>query len=172
MREHERNKVNSHGLAVRKKVIKEQIKRVSPTIFTIGHSNRTLQQFLDKLCDHSIEIVLDVRSRPASRWLPHFNRRSLEVALVGAGIQYIFRGHNLGGLEDNIDYDETITEVIELAKESSLALLCAEADYTKCHRFIILTPDLEKQGAVVKHIIWEKSSRKPAKTLQKGLFSE
>lgn len=172
MREHERNTVNSHGLAVRKNVIKEQGKRVTPTIFTIGHSNRTLQQFLDKLREHSIEIIVDVRSRPASRWLPHFNRRNLETALAEIGIQYLFRGHNLGGLEDNIDYGQTITEVIELANDASLALLCAEADYTKCHRFIILTPDLEKQRVVVKHIIWEKSSRKPAKTLQKSLFSE
>lgn len=172
MREHERNKVNNHGLAVRKKVIKELDKSATVTIFTIGHSNRTLQQFLDKLREHSIEIVVDVRSRPVSRWLPHFNRRSLEMALVGAGIQYLYRGHNLGGIDKNIDYDQTITEVIELAKEAHLVLLCAEADITKCHRFTMLTPDLEKQGVVVKHIIWEKSSRKPAKTLQKSLFSE
>lgn len=141
-------------------------------VYTIGHSNRTLQQFLEKLHGCKIQVVIDVRSRPVSRWLPHFNRRNLEVALVGAGIQYLFRGHNLGGLEENVDYDRTIAEVIELAKESRLVLLCAEADYTKCHRFTMLTPDLEKHGVKVEHIIWEKSDRKPAKTLQKGLFSE
>ncbi len=69
-----------------------------PTIWTIGHSNHTLEHFLDLLRTHAIDVVADVRSTPFSRRHPHFNRERLKAALAGAdaGIDYIFLGAELG----------------------------------------------------------------------------
>lgn len=167
MQAYKRNGIEKNGLPVR--IVEE---KNTITVSTIGHSNRTIQQFLDKLKDNRIQLVIDVRSHPLSRWCPHFCRRNLELALRDQNIEYLFKGNNLGGLEQNIDYNSTIEEVVELAASTRLVLLCAEADPTKCHRQTILTPDIEKHGIVVSHIIWDKSSQKPIKSTSKQSFLE
>lgn len=122
--------------------------------YTIGHSNKTLQQFLYKLSEYEIETVIDVRTRPQSRWCPYFNRRNLEAVLPQIGVHYLFRGHNLGGLLENVDYDKAIDEVVELARTRRIVLMCSEGDYKKCHRFTMLTPDLLQNNLEIEHIIW------------------
>lgn len=164
MREYERNGVASRGLAVRHR------SPSNTTIHTLGHSNRTIEQFLGKLREYQIQVVVDVRSRPSSRWAPQFNRKTLEQTLSEHGVEFLFRGHNLGGLDDNVEYDQAIEEVVELAKTMRIVLLCAEADYTKCHRYTMLTPDLDRHNVVIKHLIWDKNTQKPVKTAQKSLF--
>jgi len=152
MSDSEINAVDKNGLA-------------SPTILTLGHSNRTQDQFLAQLVEHRIECVVDVRTRPASRWCPWFNRRNLEAVLPAHSISYLFRGHSLGGLAVNVDYDEAINEVVGLAQTTRLVLLCSEGDYTHCHRYSMLTPDLEKKNVTVVHILWDK-----AKPTQEKLY--
>src|SRR5260370_37127148 len=66
------------------------------TLFTIGHSPRSLDELIDALQAHSIETLVDIRSFPMSRRLPHFNRESLEKALPAAGIKYVWM-KDLGG---------------------------------------------------------------------------
>jgi len=154
MRDLKRNTVDKSGLAVR---------NTSPTILTLGHSNRTQDQFLAKLAEYRVECVVDVRTRPASRWSPWFNRRNLESILPTHSISYLFRGYCLGGLAENIGYDEAISEVAELAQTTRLVLLCSEADYAKCHRYSMLTPDLEKRNVKVEHILWDTSKPKQEK---------
>ena len=66
------------------------------TLYTIGHSTRSLDELIGSLQAHSIESLSDVRSFPMSRRLPHFNRESLEKALPAAGIQYLWM-KDLGG---------------------------------------------------------------------------
>src|SRR5260370_31547246 len=66
------------------------------THFTIGHSTRSLGELIDALQAHSIETLVDIRSFPMSRRLPHFNRESLEKALPSAGIKYVWM-KGLGG---------------------------------------------------------------------------
>ncbi len=67
------------------------------TVFTIGHSNLELEEFLSTLSRHGVQTVCDVRSRPASFRFPQFNRESLEVNLRDAGFRYEFLGESLGG---------------------------------------------------------------------------
>src|SRR5690349_21014113 len=62
--------------------------RCLTTLYTIGHSTRTLDELLEALHAHSIKALVDIRAFPMSRRLPHFNRENLEKALPSAGIQY------------------------------------------------------------------------------------
>ncbi len=79
---------------------------ISHPVFTIGHSNHEPKEFLTLLQMHGVDTVVDVRSAPYSRYLPHFNKEDLEEALKEAGIRYIFRGKELGGQPaDRVCYD-------------------------------------------------------------------
>ena len=131
--------------------------RLTPKMIvkTIGHSTRTIEELLNKLKEGKIDVVVDVRSKPYSKWVPHFNRYPLEISLLNSGILYLFRGNNLGGLDENVDFDKAIDEVYTLSKTKRLVLLCSESDYMKCHRYNTLTPILEKKGATVFHIVWD-----------------
>ncbi len=68
-----------------------------PLIYSIGHSDHSIQAFLELLRRHQITVVVDVRSQPYSQWAPQFNRESLARALEEAGVHYIFMGDSLGG---------------------------------------------------------------------------
>jgi hypothetical protein len=72
---------------------------IPPTrrLFTIGHSNSELSDFLGVLIRHEIKVVCDVRSRPGSFRFPQFNREPLEAQFATAKIRYEFFGENLGG---------------------------------------------------------------------------
>ena len=70
-------------------------KNIQSKIFSIGHSNRTLQQFFEVLLAYDIEAVSDVRSVPSSRANPHFNKEVLDVVLPGSGIEYECMGKGL-----------------------------------------------------------------------------
>ncbi len=74
------------------------------TLYTIGHSTRTLDELIAVLRGHSIETLVDIRSFPVSRRLPHFNRESLEQALPSAGIRYVWM-KGLGGYRKKIRDD-------------------------------------------------------------------
>jgi len=121
-------------------------------LYTIGHSNCGFLEFLKKLKDHNINILVDVRTFPRSRFCPQFNKKSFEEKLVTENIQYLFRGKNLGGMGLNIKYEETINEVFDLSKENNVCLMCSEKDYRECHRYSLLTPSFEKRGLSVKHL--------------------
>ena len=77
------------------------------TIWTIGHSNHPLETFLDLLAKHRIEVLVDVRSSPYSRYASHFNKAAIEGALLERDIKYLFLGDCLGGrAEGEQFYDE------------------------------------------------------------------
>jgi uncharacterized protein (DUF488 family) len=124
-------------------------------VFSIGHSTRTVGEFLKKLVENDIEAVIDVRSRPYSSRFPHFNRHALYRSLSEVNISYIFKGNNLGGLDENVDFDKAIDEVYELSKRKRVVLLCSEGDFHKCHRYNTLAPILEDKGAKMYHILWD-----------------
>ena len=132
------------------------------TIFTIGHSNKTIVEFINLLKKNGIEILIDVRTFPQSRFCPHFNKKALEEKLAEKRIDYIFRGKNLGGKGDNVYFDEAINELVTKTLENKkLCLMCAEKDYKKCHRYELLSPLLEEAGLNVEHICWEQQHQKP-----------
>jgi hypothetical protein len=71
------------------------------SLYTIGHSNLSIEEFISALETHHIQVLIDVRSVPASRYSPHFNRAPLEKVLREYGIEYRFAGEYLGGRPDD-----------------------------------------------------------------------
>ncbi|MBI2612816.1 DUF488 domain-containing protein [Candidatus Kaiserbacteria bacterium] len=131
------------------------------TIASIGHSNKSLETFIATLKKHRIEIVADVRSIPASRFSPHFSKKPLGSELAKRDIQYLYRGQNLGGRGVNVGWDDAIEELVALAKKGTrVCVMCAEADYRKCHRYTTITPTLEEKGLRVVHIEYENEATK------------
>lgn len=125
-------------------------------IFSIGHSNVSIGIFIKKLKEYKIKVLVDVRTIPLSRYCPHFNEKPLRATLAKETINYLFRGANLGGRAVNVQFEETINELVELAKSGKrVCVMCSEKDYQKCHRHTVLTPLFEKQGLLVIHIQYE-----------------
>jgi uncharacterized protein (DUF488 family) len=130
------------------------------TLYTIGHSTRTLDEFVEVLQAHSIQTLVDIRTFPMSRRLPHFNRESLDKSLPADGIQYVWM-KELGGRRKKIrddsphvairsdsfrnyadytlteDFQRAIAELLKLADQSRTAYMCAEKLYFNCHRMIV-----------------------------------
>ncbi len=121
-------------------------------VWTLGHGVKSIEIFQERLLAHKIDRVIDVRTKPYSRWHPQFNKNQLAYLLAEIDVNYDWRGFNLGGLSKNVDYEKTIRWVNDRAEHENIVLLCSESDYKKCHRFTMLTPDLEKLGASVVHI--------------------
>jgi uncharacterized protein (DUF488 family) len=142
----------------------------SKTIFTVGHSNLELDDFLVLLTNHAVEIVCDVRSRPGSFRFPQFNREPLEACLASAKIRYEFLGETLGGRptgsrfyrsDGAVNYEERrkaadfcagLDQVFAFSRAAIIALMCAEEDPLQCHRFLMICPALVERGAVPFHI--------------------
>jgi uncharacterized protein (DUF488 family) len=115
-------------------------------VWSVGHSISTISEFIAKLKNNKIQILVDIRTFPQSHWCPHFNAKPLREELYRASILYLYRGKNLGGRGENVDYEKTILWLAEIAKTKRVAVMCAEKDYTKCHRHKIIMPSLEKLG--------------------------
>ena len=126
-------------------------------IFTVGHSVRAISEFLQKLKEHDIEILVDVRTYPRSRFQPHYNQKALADSLSSVGVFYMYRGKNLGGKEENVDYEETIDELVDIVVGGEkVCVMCSEGDYRKCHRSSMLEPSFRERGFEVEHICYGK----------------
>ena len=139
-------------------------------LFTLGHSNQEMSDFLGTLLRHEIKVVCDVRSRPGSFRFPQFNREPLEARLTAAKIRYEFCGEQLGGrpldpqfylANGLVDYSkrrrapsfiEAVDKAIALARERKTAILCAEEDPLHCHRFLLICPALVARGVAPVHL--------------------
>ena len=139
-------------------------------IFTVGHSNHSLEHFLQLLAGAHITAVADVRSKPHSRWSPQFNKHTLGTALGENNVAYVFLGKELGGRPEDPallkngrpDYDAIsrsgsfrsgIERITEGAKTHRIALLCAERDPLDCHRFLLVGRHLASHAIPVAHIL-------------------
>lgn len=162
-------------------------------IYTIGHSNHPPKKFLKLLQAQSIEVVADLRSRPYSRFVPHFNRDALKNLLQEKGIRYLYLGKELGGkpkdpdrpLADEVVWEhlrsrpqfrEGLNRLLGEARQSRVCVVCAEADPVRCHRSQLIAPELEALGVEVRHILPDgtllehKELLLPRKPSQKSLF--
>ena len=93
-----------------------------PILFTIGHSTRTLDEFLSLLKQNEINAVADVRSSPFSRHMPHFNRDALQQSLKTHGIQYVFLGDELGARREEQEcYVEGVAKYELIEKTAAFA---------------------------------------------------
>jgi len=144
--------------------------RSSLLLYTIGHSNHAFDSFVSLLKKHGIEVLVDVRSHPYSRFSPHFCQDTLKAALGELWIGYEFLGRELGGKpEDPRFYDEkgrvlypliAETAAFQLGLESlqrsaklqRTAIMCSEENPSMCHRRHLITKVLLEQGIDVIHI--------------------
>jgi uncharacterized protein (DUF488 family) len=152
----------------------------NPELYTIGHSTLAMDDFLALLKEHYIQVLVDVRSQPYSRFNPQFNRESFKHALAYANIEYVFAGDYLGGHPDDpacykdgtlpdskanflksVDYAEVekrdwyqrgIQRLLQIAGERLTAIMCSEEDPMQCHRHHLITQTLLRQGVTVWHV--------------------
>ena len=140
------------------------------SLFTIGHSNLEIDDFLAVLAAHGVRILCDVRSRPASFRFPQFNREPLESVLAPVGIRYEFLGETLGGRpadprayhEDGLvdyaarrrapDFIAGLERVLAISSAGVAVLMCAEEDPLQCHRFLMICPALLERSVTPVHI--------------------
>lgn len=123
------------------------------TIYTVGHGAASLQLFRNVLEAAEITLVIDVRSRPYSRWNPQYSRKELSLSLGNWSIEYQWKGQNLGGLDENVRFDETVQEIAGLASKRTIALLCSESLPKFCHRKTMLAPAFQAHGLDVVHLL-------------------
>jgi len=138
-------------------------------IFSIGHSNHSLDKFLSLLESSKINMVVDVRSAPFSRMFPQFNQETLKKSLGENSIGYLFLGDQIGGRsndpEDYLDgqvlykalaQKEGFKNGIERLKEGSakyrIALMCSEKEPLDCHRTLLVSQALSSHDIPVGHI--------------------
>lgn len=139
-------------------------------IYTIGHSNHTIERFLDLLAFHQITLLADVRSVPHSRRNPQFNREKLEQSLAERDIGYVFLGEELGARSKDRScyrdgkvvyarlaathlFREGLRRLKSEASEHRVAIMCAEKEPLDCHRTILVARWLVADGVDVAHIM-------------------
>ncbi|NES17995.1 MAG: DUF488 domain-containing protein [Symploca sp. SIO3E6] len=139
-------------------------------LFTIGHSNHTIEDFISLLQQHGVTALADVRSHPYSRFLPHFKRQELKAALSKAKINYVFLGQELGARPNNQDcyvngkavyekiaatelFQEGIQRLLKGLEKQRISLMCAEKDPLTCHRAILVCQHLRDSNLQINHIL-------------------
>ena len=151
------------------------------TLYTIGHSTRTLDELVSALKAHGIETLVDIRAFTMSRRLPHFNREALEQSLAEQGIRYIWMqalgGYRKATREDSPhtalrnanfrnyadytltpEFEQAAAELLKTASTSRTAFMCAERVYFRCHRMIV-SDWLVANGHEILHIDAEGPAR-------------
>lgn len=139
-----------------------------PALFTIGHSNLDLATFVRLLKLHEVEAIADVRSKPYSRWMPHFNQDALKSHLAKINIRYVFLGDELGARREEAEcYVGPKAKYELIAKTESfksglqrvhtggakmrIALMCSEKEPLDCHRTVLVCKYL-KDDFEIKHL--------------------
>ncbi len=149
-------------------------------LFTIGHSNHSIEKFIRLLEDNGVMTLVDVRTAPASRYNPQFNKEMLAASLDTKYIQYVFAGKYLGGRPPDpscyksrilpiegtdylhvVDYPEVmkkdwfvkgIARLLEIVDEQTTAIMCSEEDPAQCHRHHLIAKYIMREYPEVKVI--------------------
>lgn len=149
-------------------------------IYTIGHSNGRVGDFVDLLRRHDVNLIVDVRSVPYSQYTPQFNGENLRAELERAGIAYRFAGEYLGGrprdptcykngevpdghadylqlvdyaaVAERDWYRKGIDRLRALAADHRVAVMCSEENPVQCHRHHLIAQSLLQHGVEVRHI--------------------
>ena len=138
--------------------------------YTIGHSNHTAEVWLALLRQHEVEVVVDTRSSPYSRYVPQFDRELVQRSLEQAGIRYLFLGAELGGrpanpayydakghviygrLCDDAEFKAAVARLETGMERFRVALLCGEENPAHCHRRLLIGRVLTERGHTMVHI--------------------
>jgi uncharacterized protein (DUF488 family) len=143
---------------------------LNTTLYTVGHSNHSLEDFVALLKLNAVTAICDVRSQPVSAYTPHFSREPLAAELCHHGIAYVFLGSHLGGRSGNkacylngrLQYTRVMREPtfatgIERVKNGMqnfrIALMCSEKDPLGCHRALLVGRHLFQEGINLQHIL-------------------
>jgi len=143
------------------------VAEVNRVIYTLGTSTRTLEEFIALLKQLGVEVVVDVRRFPSSRF-EYFKKEELARSLPETGIDYGHLGGELGGYRRggyqaflaSEEFKRGLEKLEGIAKERKIAIVCAERLPWRCHRRFI-GGELERRGWKVIHVIDEKRSWSP-----------
>lgn len=138
-------------------------------LYTIGHSNHLLTDFLNLLLKYGIDCIVDVRSIPASKYSPQFNKETLQGFLRSYDLDYQFFGYEFGARRNDsfnelgyVDFELTVQTALfqegvhkltPLLEKKNIALMCSEADPLECHRFSLVGRYYHEEGLDVNHIL-------------------
>jgi uncharacterized protein (DUF488 family) len=144
------------------------------TVWTVGHSTRSAEEFAEILLAQGIQVLVDVRSFPGSRRYPQFNRAALAESLKQVGIEYrheprlggrrtphadshntAWKNASFRAYADHMESEEFrkgVKELLELAAKARTAVMCAESLWWRCHRSLI-SDYLKAEGHTVIHIL-------------------
>jgi uncharacterized protein (DUF488 family) len=139
-------------------------------LYTVGHSNHSIERLLELLEGHAVTAVADVRSLPFSRYNPQFNRENLQKSIKGAGMEYVFLGKELGArsedrscfVDGRLQFDllarselfqKGLARLRKGMETHRIALLCAEKDPVTCHRMILVCRNMRRDDYAIRHIL-------------------
>lgn len=144
-------------------------------VFTVGHGARPVDELVAVLRDAGVGELVDIRRHPGSRRHPQFGREALAAALGRAGIGYRWEGEALGGRRsprdgsrhtalaghslagyadhmDTVEFRAAVDAIVARAATARPAVMCAETDWTRCHRMLVADA-LTARGARVAHLL-------------------
>lgn len=142
---------------------------INRKLYTYGYGNLSLKNFIENLQKNEIQLVVDVRTNPFSRFRPEFNKKTFEITLSEFGIRYIHKPE-LGGKpkkeefyqNGKLDYDKLRKSIpylqgIEYLERGiefgcRMAIMCSELDCKNCHRYHLIGNDMHRRGWDVLHI--------------------
>lgn len=139
-------------------------------LYTVGHSNQTVDAFLQLIKQFEINCIVDVRSVPASKYSPQFNEEPLSAFLKRHDVYYLPFGHYFGARRydclneyGQVDFEQAVHTPAflqgaerllgGLRKGFHISLMCSEADPLECHRFSLVSRYFHENGLTVKHIL-------------------
>jgi len=161
-------------------------------LYSIGHSNQSFEEFLNMLQTIGIQAIVDVRSMPASKYTPQFNREPLQAALKRNGITYMSFAEEFGARRtDSLDTDGRVNfeKAVQtpaflkgaerlmngLRKGYKITLMCSEANPLECHRFAMVSRWFFEHGIDVRHIVHNTEGKVQTvshQTLQEEMVAE
>jgi uncharacterized protein (DUF488 family) len=143
------------------------------TVFSIGHGNKTIDEFVSELHSFDMEFLIDIRSKPYSKFSQHFSQQPLKMLVEKEHVKYVYMGKELGGLpthdytcftsDGKVDYDklkekdffkEGLQRLLKAnSKGIKVCIMCSESDPKMCHRSKLIGVELEKMGVILQHIV-------------------
>jgi uncharacterized protein (DUF488 family) len=154
------------------------------SIWSLGHSNVTIDEFIDLVRWAEIDTIVDVRSMPFSRYTPHFNKDLLDASLSRAGVTYQFMGDSLGGrppefdlyddeghvlyseLAKNFRFKNGIEQLCIRAERERVAMMCSEESPQNCHRRLLISRVLSDLGVETLHVRGNRSTQSNAELIE------
>lgn len=134
------------------------------TVFSVGHSSHSWEEFRHLIEQAGVDCIVDVRTSPTSRWT-HFRKNELRVRLNRIGVAYLYLGAELGGhstkgggsyseMARSSSFAAGIARVLDVAERCRSSLMCSEHEPLSCHRFLLIARHLvEQHGVSVEHIL-------------------